>query len=271
MCNSFKFTESNWKENGIFLEDYLNQLSFPMDSYIEDHLEGAKVYTVLRDEEPIGFAATHKETLWFFYIRRDHVKVAQEAFEAFIKAKEIKGVYFQTSDTLLVSLTCDWEFEKFKGAYFFIDGKRVDKPNIKAENPEFKLAKNQDIPLILEKTGKFFDKLEERVSNETIFMLMEDGELLGCGIIEYGRYFKDCCSIGMITCKDHRQKGVGQYILWNLKEFCYNKELKPIAGCWYYNPLSKKTLEAVGMISVARGMNAKLLEREVIPLKPMDS
>jgi len=63
---------------------------------------------------------------------------------------------------------------------------------------------------------------------------------------------------------------VGQLILWNLKEFCYSKGLKPIAGCWYYNPLSKKTLEAVGMITIARGMSAKLIKKEAIPLKVME-
>jgi len=96
-------------------------------------------------------------------------------------------------------------------------------------------------------------------------MLFDQNILLGCGIIEYGRLFKKCASIGMITCKGHRKKGIGQIILWHLKEICYEKGITPVAGCWYYNTLSRKTLEKANMISVARGMRANLTGKENIP------
>ncbi len=33
---------------------------------------------------------------------------------------------------------------------------------------------------------------------------------------------------------------------------CRQKELHPIAGCWYYNHNSKKTLERAGMVTQTR-------------------
>jgi hypothetical protein len=33
---------------------------------------------------------------------------------------------------------------------------------------------------------------------------------------------------------------------------CHAEGLRPIAGCWYYNDLSRKTLEAAGMTTPTR-------------------
>lgn len=80
--------------------------------------------------------------------------------------------------------------------------------------------------------------------------------MMGCGIVERGRLFPECVSIGMITCREHRQKGVAQTILWNLKGWAYSNGLKPVAGCWYYNLLSRRSLEAAGMIAASKGFNS---------------
>ncbi len=76
-----------------------------------------------------------------------------------------------------------------------------------------------------------------------------------------------CVSIGMITCREHRQKGVAQTILWNLKEWAYSNGLRPVAGCWYYNVLSRRSLEAAGMIAASKGFNAVLPGKEELPLR----
>lgn len=109
--------------------------------------------------------------------------------------------------------------------------------------------------------------LIKNVENGSIFVLMDRGELLGCGVAEKGVYYKDCVSIGMVTVREKRKKGVGQTILWNLKEWAYKNGLKPISGCWYYNMLSRRTLEKAGMVAVSRGFDAELIEKERLPLK----
>lgn len=111
------------------------------------------------------------------------------------------------------------------------------------------------------------DMLEERIKGQTIFLLEDDDELMGCGIVERGRLFPECVSIGMITCREHRQKGVAQTILWNLKEWAYSNGLRPVAGCWYYNVLSRRSLETAGMIAASKGFNAVLTGKEELPLR----
>lgn len=262
---NISFYKSDWRNNKLFLEQYLDTLPYPMESFMEDNLENSEVFSINAEEHHIGFAAKQEETLYFFYIEKSWIRLGEYIFERFIKEHDVSSVFFQTSDTFLVSLVCDWEFDKKKGAYFFMDAGRKEKPSGILESYIFKAAKSEDVEMIRQYTGDFFDNLEKRIEQGTIYMLVEENILLGCGIIEYGRLFKEYGSIGMITSKDQRKKGVGQMILWHLKEICYEKGITPISGCWYYNTLSRKTLEKANMISIARGMRANLIGKEDIP------
>jgi hypothetical protein len=260
-----RFVVSNHNENSLLINQYIEGLSCPMDSFMEDRLAESPIFSIYTKDVHVGFAIAKESELIFFYLEKQWISNAQNIFGEFIKCNNIKSVNYQTSDTLLTSLVSDWEYEKVKCAYFFLDSGRIEKPVTSLGAAIFKIASHEDIGLIINETGDFFDEIDQRVINKTIFMLVsEEGELYGCGIIEYSKYFKECASIGMITCKQHRNKGVGQLILWHLKEFCYSKNIKPVAGCWYYNTLSRKTLEKAGMISVARGMQAKLILKEKI-------
>lgn len=249
ISKKYLFKPADWAQNGGFLSEYLKTLAYPMDSYMEDHLEQSEIFSVYASDLHIGFAVKEKETLWFFYLQKPWIRYSQDVFTQFIEEQQIKSVFFQTSDTLLANLVCDWEFEKEKGGYFFIDSGRQERPSGFSRKATFRLAGEADIALICEETGNFFDNLEKRVERETIFMLLHSDILLGCGIVVYGRYFKQNAGIGMITCKKHRKKGVGQTVLQHLKELCYCQGLTPVTGCWYYNTLSRKTLEKAGMVS----------------------
>jgi hypothetical protein len=138
---------------------------------------------------------------------------------------------------------------------------------VAASSAQFRIAGVADMPAILRETGDFFDRLEEWINAQTIFMLEDGNTLMGCGIVEQGRLFTDCVSIGMITCREHRHKGVAQIILWHLKEWAYSHNMRPIAGCWYYNVISRKSLEAAGMIAASKGFRAVLLGKEELPLR----
>ena len=51
----------------------------------------------------------------------------------------------------------------------------------------------------------------------------------------------------------------------NLKEWAYKNNLRPVSGCWYYNTLSRKSLESVGMIATSIGYEAILKGKETLP------
>jgi GNAT superfamily N-acetyltransferase len=267
MNKNFTLIESNIKEINGLLNSHKSHLAHPMDSYCEDKLDESTIYRIIHEGTDIGYAGIIGDELRFFHVLPVYFKYAPDAFEYCIKQKGIKTVNVMTQDSLLVSLIVEWNFRVEKEGCYFVDAGRQEKPQVEASRAQFRTADLSDMPAIIKETGDFFDKLEERINAETIFVLEEGNDLMGCGIVEQGRLFKDCVSIGMITCREHRKKGVAQTILWHLKEWAYLQNLKPIAGCWYYNVLSRKSLEAAGMIAASKGFNAVLLRKEELPLR----
>lgn len=264
MSDLYLFRPATIEELEQLVADYCGTLSSPMDSYVEDLFLASKLFEIIRAGGSIGFAALHETGLVGFYVVRERTREAAPAFAAFLERHGVTQVYFQTSDPHLVALVSDWEWEKRKGAYFFEDVQRV-KATPPGEGLRFVQAQAEDFPFIDERTEGFFSP--DDIKNGEIYMLLEGEELLGCGIAVRGRLFCECASIGMVTCRAHRGRGVARYILLRMKEWCYGRGLSPVAGCWYYNTLSRRSLESAGMGSRARGIRAVITGREDIPTR----
>ena len=255
------------------LNSHLNSLAFPMDSFLEDMLTASEIFSIKKHAAIIGYAAVQGDYLCFFHILLGEFNNAPAIFEEFCKSNNIRSVQVMTQDALMVALISEWSYKKIKGACWFIAGERLEKPTGLASVAIFRIASLNDIKLIEEKTEGFFDSdnpektLSKNIQNGGIFVLMDDDELLGCGVAEKGVYIKEYVSIGMVTVREKRRLGVGKTILWHLKEWAYANGLKPIAGCWYYNVLSRKTLEKAGMITASMGFDAEIIEKEVVPLR----
>jgi len=56
----------------------------------------------------------------------------------------------------------------------------------------------------------------------------------------------------MYTIERSRRQGAGTATIRLLMAECRRQSLRPIAGCWYYNHPSKKTLERAGMFTQTR-------------------
>lgn len=256
------------------VEKHINNLTYPMDSWLEDRLIKADKYKLMFENACIGYAGFIKESLCFFHVMKEYFKYAPYVFEKIIQEKDIKRVFIMTQDSLLSTLIAEWDYEKEKQACWFTDSERIDSSITKMDDAVFRVAKQKDIHRIREISGDFFDEasggfaiLEDRIEAETIFVLEDKTSFLGCGIIEKGRFCKGVISIGMFVSREHRRKGVAKKILLNLKEWVYSNDLKPVAGCWYYNTLSRKSLEAAGMIVTSIGYEAILIGKEKLPLR----
>ena len=240
----------------------------PWDSYMEENILKNQMVAIHAEGELIGYANLNGEQLFSFYVAQAFYRFAPQILAQLISEYGIKSAQVLTNDPLSAALIMEWDCELIDyGACFFVDALRLDMPNVRAEQPVFREATVEDIDRIVSATGDFFDKLAHRIAERTIFLLEDGGELMGCGIVEVGAVCADCVSIGMITRKDHRRKGVAQRMLWHLKEWAYAHGLRPIAGCWYYNVLSRKSLEAAGMIATGKGYSVALKEKKPLPLR----
>ena len=243
------------------IDGYVKTLSSPFDSYLEDHIAASDFYSINDNSSAVGYFSFNKDsTITQFYMKMEHFKHSQQIFKNVLELFKIKNALVCTGDELFLSLVLDQEINLKKQAYFFQDsGIKIDEATL-YQGGNFRTATTDDISLILQVSGDFFDCLEEKVEKGDIYVFEDDEVLLGAGIVEHGRVLKGYTSIGMFVNEQYRQKGIGKTIITKLKQLCYGNGITPICGCWYYNYNSKKTLESAGMVTKTRLLNVEFID-----------
>lgn len=247
------FIKCTFSELEEFINEYQVLLSSSMDSFLEDHIIESEHFLIAIDTNKIGYFSVHnKELLTQFYINKNHRYLSQEIFFKVKKMQNMRYAFVSTGDEFFISHALDDYKSIEKQAYFFKDsGILIEKEKID-NNLSIKVAEICDYDEILKESEDFFDNINESILNEEIYIIKKQNDTVGFGIIEKGIIMKECASIGMFTVERFRQNGIGRNILLLLKEIAYKNNMKPIAGCWYYNHNSKKTLESAGMYSDTR-------------------
>ncbi|SDX82527.1 N-acetyltransferase [Paenibacillus sp. CF384] len=241
------------------IEEYSQSLSSPFDSFLEDHIAASSFYVFEEGAASVGYYAIHNsETLTQFYIIRAYQKHSQRLFSEVLERNTLTSLLVPTCDELFLSLALDKDFKIDKQAYFFQDG-QVEQSESKGTGDEsFRLADFGDLPQIEQVCGDFLDDYERRIRNGELFTYYRDTLLLGVGVMESSKMIAGVASIGMFTNEQMRKQGVGRNIILHLKKWCYEHNLTPICGCWYYNEASKLTLESAGMVTKTRLLNIKV-------------
>lgn len=279
IVKSVHITSVQLEDINTLIKEHIDSLTFPMDSWLDDRLLEASKWGFFYQDVCIGYAGINqtewtKETLNFFHVKKEYLRIAPFLLEKVIEEKAIKQVLVLSQDAQLCALIAEWDFEKEKQACWFTDnlmGESIEIPPIQAI---FRVAVEADNHRIKAVSGNFFEEesggfttLAERIAAGTIFLLMDSESILGCGIVEKGKFRTDVVSIGMYTPPKHRRKGVAKTILLNLKKWAYENAYVPVAGCWYYNTLSRQSLESAGMIATSIGYLAILNGKEKLPLR----
>src|SRR5665647_1513975 len=272
--NLIEIKKCEWEEATVFIQEHLKVFSYHMDSWPEERLVETEKFIILLNGEKVGYTAIKGNSIFYFYVRKEFYRFAPSILEEIIAKKEIKSVFVLTQDTYLSALVAEWDYEKKKLGCGFTDLGSTDQNDILESGETFRVATQGDCGKIKEMSGDFFDEpgagfscLEDRIDAGNIFVLVYQEEIMGGGIMERSQLFGGTVSIGMYTNSLFRKKGVAKKILLNLKKQAYIENLMPVAGCWYYNTLSRKSLEAAGMIVTTICFEAILKGKEKLPLR----
>lgn len=269
-----KLVKADMGESKHLIERHIDTLVFPLESWVEDSLFKSELNLLKSGGKHIGYAAKNNNILEAFHVLKEHFRDAPAALAQVISDKKIERVRVMSHDYLLSAVLAEWEYDKEKGACFFVDAGNPNDLDKEPSSEGFRVAATGDLDAIRSVSGDFFEEpgggfatLEERVTAETVFVIEDGQDLLGCGLFEKGRLCPGGASIGMFTNPEFRHRGVAKKMLLNLKKHVYRLGLIPVAGCWYYNTLSRRSLEAAGMVAVSIGYDAVLKGREEVPLQ----
>jgi GNAT superfamily N-acetyltransferase len=240
--------------------EYVSKLQSPFDSFLEEHILNSTFYLINHNGEAVGYyAILKKELLTQFFLKASMYSKSQDVFKQILASHPISAIFVPTSDEFMLSTVLDQDFKMTKQAYFFQDS-QIPIPEEKLfKNGQLRKAEQDDAQHIIDVSQDFFDRLDERIDVGEIFVFTNESQLLGIGIIEISRLQRGYASVGMFVNEEFRKLGIGRTIIHHLKEWCYQNQLTPICGCWYYNTNSKLTLESAGMVSKTRLLNFQVM------------
>lgn len=232
----------------------LTSLASPIDSFLEDHIRAAQFVAIvdLQTGQPVGHAAIHETIrLTHYYLQPAWRRYGQAIYQQVRHHFNITQALVPTCDEFFLSHALDDYVELHKQAYFFVAsapvGPWTDRPDL-----HFRQATIADYAATAALNDDFIDKLAERIGQGEIHIGALAGNVVTLGIRERGQLLPDCASIGMLVDPAYRQQGIGTRMLRYLRTVCEQEGLRPLAGCGYDNTLSKRTLEAAGMVTVTR-------------------
>jgi RimJ/RimL family protein N-acetyltransferase len=233
------------------VQRHLAGLPSAIDSFLEAHILASRYYRIVVAGEPAGFVSIHESRLMTqFVLDTPYRHFGQSIFVQARRLEEVRSVFVPTCDELYLSHALDDYRQLAKQAYFFT----VAASRVVPAPAGFTLrpAEPTDAALIREESGDFFEPVEQRLARDEFFVTLRHGEPVGFGIREVSALYDDVASIGMVTRERFRRQGVGTATIALLIDDSRSRGLRPIAGCWYYNHGSKRTLERAGMYSAAR-------------------
>lgn len=228
---------------------HLVALPSAIDSFMEEHILGSAHYRIVVDGAAAGFASIHQEKLIAqFALAERFRRYGQQVFARLRKHEQVQSAFVPTCDEFYLAHALDEYRQVAKQAYFFAAGPAVPV----AEGFSLRAAVAGDMEAIRQESGDFFEPVERRIEVGELFVTMRGDEAVGFGIAERSKLYEAVASIGMFVIERFRQEGAGTATIALLREECRRRGVRPIAGCWYYNHRSKRTLERAGMYSPTR-------------------
>jgi GNAT superfamily N-acetyltransferase len=228
---------------------HLSALPSAIDSFLEDYIFASSHYRITVDGDPAGFASIHGGSLITqFALAEPFRRHGQQIFPRLRRLEQVTSAFVPTCDEFYLAHALDVYRQLAKQAYFFAEGPDWPSPGSASLRP----ATSGDVALIREESGDFFQAIDEGIAAGTLFVTERDGRPAGFGIMETSRLYPDVASIGMFTIERFRSQGVGTATIALLRAECHRRGIRPVAGCWYYNHASKRTLERAGMYSPTR-------------------
>jgi GNAT superfamily N-acetyltransferase len=244
------FDRVAFAEIGDRVRAHYAALPSPVDSFLEDHILASTHYRIAIDGEMAGWLSVHQEHLITQFSLEERFQArGQAVFAEARRMEQVHSAFVPTCDEFYLAHALDTYRRLEMQAYFFVTGPA---PRSRPDGYSLRQASADDHALIADASGDFFDDLDRRIAAGELFVTERGGAPVAFGISVPSALYEQVASIGMFTIEAHRRTGAATATIAGLIDQCRAAGVRPIAGCWYYNHGSKRTLERAGMRSPTR-------------------
>ncbi len=194
-------------------------------------------YLLTVDEEEIGYGSIKgqkipdRDTIFEFYLIPPFRKLASRIFRELIAASRAKFIECQSNDLLLTAMLFEFSQNILAEVVLFADHAATE---LRLPDVIFRPRNERDV---------IFEHQVEPIGE---YVLEMNGEVTATGgfALHYNLPFAD---LYMEVREDCRQKGLGSYILQELKKRCYLAGRVPAARCNIDNYASRAALIKAGL------------------------
>lgn len=250
------FSACKWEDIRQLAVAYLRENQIVVESYWEDHVLECRHYIMTCGGVAAGFFAIHGGcALWLFHVLAPFAGRAQELFARVKKYEMVTEAMVATGDEFFLSHCLDSYARLEKQAYFsvYTDQQLPPRERLALELMLADIDRDEEI---LALSGDFLREEVQQIRGGLdvlkLYIVRLKGEVVGFGVVQYGRIIADVASIGMFVRPEHRHRGIAANILQCLKHLTEQNGYRAFSGCWYYNHNSKKSMEAAGAYSKSR-------------------
>ncbi|MGH2507805.1 MAG: GNAT family N-acetyltransferase [Ktedonobacteraceae bacterium] len=242
-------------------DDYLHTLVAPMDGMWESAVIATAHFWEIRDgEQQAGhFCLAPNHDLLRFHVLEAYQKRAQDIFRWIISTYSIKHAITSTIEPLYFSLCLDIQSRITLHSYLFRDHARFG-PVTESSHTSIRKAVKSDFDELVdfyrantEGAREWIPTfLHERLQREELFVLHKEQTLVATGECIPSQKQPPYADLGMVVARSYRRRGLGSFLLTQLKKHCYEAGWKPICSCEAANRASKQAIEKAGFISEQR-------------------
>lgn len=213
------------------------QLAQTGDSYIPRHQLDATHRQILVNGSAVGVLAHTDKELTLLTLSPAAKRYDRQIVEQVLRETGIRHAYAASWDAHHIELFGSFASDIIPQAYQFdfpepprepIPGLRL-RPATESDLPYLERAEFHNLPIT------------------QLRMAELAGTQVGIGVAEPHALEPSTVDIGMFADSDRRRTGIGRSIIALLANDVTNSGRRPVAGCWWRNWASRRTLESAGM------------------------
>lgn len=252
---TYTFERSGMPEIGPLITEYFSTLGSGTDGFFDEHIAGANLHMIRRENEPCGFAAERDGLLATFYLRETWLRDAKAVLEQAVEQFSAHKAFVVSGDGAMVSLCLERALLRGKKielqAYNFRLGGREVRP-VAYDGTHLRRIPREEYGKMIQLTNREWEREISSREDQQVWALEDGGRVLGIGLICPHLLRPEVADIGNYVLPEHRRKGVGRSIIMGLTARVLDEGLTPSVGCWYYNTASYLTLTSTGYLPVTR-------------------
>jgi GNAT superfamily N-acetyltransferase len=242
-------------------DDYIRALVLPMDGMWESTVIAHATFWEIQDQGQFAgyFCLDDSNVLLRFSLLEKYLGRSEEIFRWVISTYRIHSAITSTIEPLYFSLCLDVQRSIELSNYLFRDGGPVELSS-GLSNSVLRLAEKGALDEIVcfyrantEGDGAWIEPfLHKRLDQQELFVLLDRQMLLASGECIPSPKQVPYADLGMIVAQAYRGRGLGSFMLTQLKKHCYEVGWMPICSCSADNHASKKAIEKAGFVSEQR-------------------